>query len=200
MHTCLNHLETYINSDCDYPPLIRMGLIHYQFEAIHPFADGNGRIGRLLIILLLLNWDLLPIPLLYLSAFFEHHRQEYYDRMLAVSQAGDWTAWLEFFLRGVTEQAQDALTRAKQLQDLQIQWREQLTQARVSALLLRLADRLFESPVITIPQAEASLAVTYRTAQQNIEKLVDAGILVQADDTAYNRVFLAPAILKIISE
>lgn len=200
MRECLNALEDYLNSNCDYPPLIRVGLIHYQFETIHPFSDGNGRIGRLLISLLLLNWNLLPIPLLYLSAFFERYRREYYDLMLGVSQMGAWSEWLAFFLRGVTEQSRDALMRAKRLQDLQLEWRDRLTQARTSALLPRLADSLFESPVITIPQAKEILEVSYRSAQQNVEKLVDAAILVQTDQSSYNRVFIAPEILKIISE
>ncbi|MGB6017656.1 MAG: Fic family protein, partial [Nodosilinea sp.] len=200
MNECLNAFEDYINGDCDFPPLIRIGLIHYQFESIHPFSDGNGRIGRLLISLLLLNWNLLPIPLLYLSAFFERNRREYYDLMLEVSRSGNWSEWLSFFLRGVTEQSRDALIRAKKLQDLQIEWRDRLTQARASALLPRFADSLFESPVITIPQAEKILDVTYRSAQLNVEKLVEAGILIQIDEASYNRVFIAPEILRIVGE
>ena len=97
MHVCLNDLEKYIHSPSDLPPLIRIGLIYYQFEAIHPFLDGNGRVGRLLVSLLLSAWGLLPQPLLYLSAFFEIHRQEYYDQLLSVSQKGTWEAWLRFF-------------------------------------------------------------------------------------------------------
>ena len=200
MNECLNTFEDYINGECDFPPLIRIGLIHYQFESIHPFSDGNGRIGRLLISLLLLNWNLLPIPLLYLSAFFERNRREYYDLMLGVSKSGNWSEWLSFFLRGVTEQSRDALLRAKKLQDLQIEWRDRLSQARASALLPRLADSLFESPVITIPQAERLLEGTYRSAQLNVEKLVEADILMQVEETSYNRIFVAPEILKIIGE
>ncbi|MBD2017219.1 Fic family protein [Microcoleus sp. FACHB-53] len=195
---CLDELESYLNSDCAYPPLIRIGLIHYQFETIHPFLDGNGRIGRLLISLLLLSWNLLPLPLLYLSAFFERHRQDYYELLLGVSQRGAWRDWLLFFLRGVTEQSRDAVVRAKRLQDLQLEWRQLLTQARASALVPRLADSLFESPVLTIPNAQAILDVSYRSAQQNVEKLVNAGILVQAGEASYNKVFLAPEVLKII--
>ena len=200
MEACLSALETYINSPCDYPPLLRIAFIHYQFETIHPFVDGNGRIGRLLITLLLLSWGLLPIPLLYLSAYFERHRSEYYDLLLQVSQQGKWSDWLVFFLNGVKEQSQDALSRARQLQDLQLTWRTQLTQARSSALLLRLADSLFASPVLTIPQAQALLDVTYRSAQQNVEKLIEAGILLQVSEGDYNKTFAAPAILTIISQ
>ncbi|AFY67933.1 Fic family protein [Geitlerinema sp. PCC 7407] len=200
MSACLNAFETYVNGKCDFPPLIRIGLIHYQFESIHPFSDGNGRIGRLLISLLLLNWNLLPIPLLYLSAFFERNRRQYYDLMLDVSKKGNWSDWLSFFLQGVTEQSRDALIRAKKLQDLQIEWRDRLSQARTSALLPRLSDSLFESPLITIPQAQKLLEVTYKSAQLNVEKLVQAGILEQIDDFSYNRVFVAPEILRIVGE
>ena len=162
--------------------------------------DGHGRIGRLLISLLLLNWNLLPLPLLYLSAYFESNRRKYYDLMLAISQYGAWRDWLIFFLEGVTEQSKDALIRSKKLQDLQIQWRNELTQTRATALLLRLADSLFESPILTITQAQEILEVSYRSAHQNVEKLVNAGILVQASEGSYGKIFIAPKVLQIIDE
>ncbi|NER03690.1 MAG: Fic family protein, partial [Okeania sp. SIO3C4] len=137
---------------------------------------------------------------LYLSAFFERNRQTYYDLMLSVSQNGNWRDWLLFFLQGVTEQSKDAVIRSKQLQDLQIQWREKFTQPRGSASPLRLVDSLFEAPILNIPQAQEILSVTYPSAQKNIEKLVTAGILVQARDASYGKVFLAPEVLKIIGE
>jgi Fic family protein len=201
MLTALGTLEEYIHQTSDHPPLIRLGLIHYQFEAIHPFLDGNGRIGRLLISLLVVDWNLMPLPLLYLSAYFERHRQEYYDLLLAVSEHGAWRDWLVFFLRGVAEQARDAIVRAKRLQDLQLDWRDRLTHARASALLLRLADSLFESPMLTIPQAQRILNLTtYRSAQLNVEKLVAAGILQAVSDSSYGKSFLAVEILNAISE
>ena len=200
MQAALSELEKYLHSDCLYPPLIRIGLIHYQFEAIHPFVDGNGRIGRLLISLLLVNWNLLPLPMLYLSAYFERHRQDYYDLLLVVSAGGAWRDWLLFFLRGVAEQARDAIARARRLQDLQLAWRQRLTQARTSTLLVRLADSLFESPRLTVPQAQRILKVTYRSAQLNVEKLVKAGILSQRGESSYGKVFLAEEILRVIEE
>ncbi len=133
----------------------------------------------------------MPSPLLYLSAYFERHRQSYYDLLLAVNERGAWREWTEFFLIGVAEQAQDALARAKRLQDLQATWREALTDTRASALLLRLADRLFQTPVLTIPQAAKMLDVTYRGAQQNVEKLVAHGILRQLQDGPRGKVFIA---------
>jgi len=200
MQEALSRVEKYIHDDATLPPLVRIGLIHYQFESIHPFIDGNGRIGRLLISLLLANWKLLPQPLLYLSAYFEHHRQEYYDRLLAVSQSGAWREWLIFYLRGVAEQGQDAITRAKKLQDLQLEWRNRLLQARSSSVLLRLADLLFESPYITIPQAKDGLKTTYPSAQLSIQKLVKAKILRPLSKTAYGKMFVADEVLKIIDK
>jgi Fic family protein len=118
MDATLADLERYIHARSDLPPLVRLALIHYQFEAIHPFLDGNGRIGRLLITLLLAVWGLLPQPVLYLSAFFERHRSEYYDRLLAVSRRAEWEVWIEYFLAGVCSQAQDARDRSRRLLDL----------------------------------------------------------------------------------
>ncbi|MDY7077148.1 MAG: Fic/DOC family N-terminal domain-containing protein [Chloroflexota bacterium] len=144
--------------------------------------------------------QLLSLPLLYLSAYFYRYRQDYYDLLLAVSKRGDWRDWVLFFLRGVTSQAQDAIVCAKQLQDLQITWRERLMQVRTSALLLRLADSLFASPVITIPEAKRLLNVTYPSAQRSIEKLVRAGVLRPVDDASYGKTYLAAEILDIIAE
>jgi len=200
MQQSLDAFEKYLHSGNDYPPLVRLALIHYQFEAIHPFLDGNGRIGRLLISHLLVTWNLLPMPLLYLSAYFERFHQDYYDKLLAISERAAWSDWLLFFLQGVAEQAQDAIARAKRLQDLQHEWREKLTQARASALLLRLADSLFQSPVITIPQAQRLLDVTYRSAQLNVEKLIEAGILQQVGEASYGKAFSAQAVIDLVSE
>ena len=201
MHEALGAFEKYLHREPpDYPPLMRLAFIHYQFETIHPFLDGNGRIGRLLISLLLVHWNLLPLPLLYLSAYFEHYRQAYYEHLLAVSQSGAWREWLLFFLHGVAEQARDATRQAKQLQDLQQEWRQRLTQARASTLLLRLMDSLFELPMLTIPQAQRALDVSYRSAQQNVEKLVQAGILKQWGQASYGKWFFAEEILLAIGE
>lgn len=200
MIQALNELEKYLHRDCPYPPVMRIGLIHAQFEIIHPFIDGNGRIGRLLISLLLVHWNLLPLPSLYLSAYFERHRQDYYDLLLAISTLGVWRDWLLFFLRGVAEQARDAIKRAKRLQDLQADWRQRLTQARASTLLLRLVDNLFDSPLLTIPLAQKMLGVTYHSAQLNVGKLVKSGILRQVGGASYSKMFLAEEVLRAIEE
>jgi Fic family protein len=200
MHETLDAFEKYLHADDVYPPLVRLALVHYQFEAIHPFVDGNGRIGRLLISLLLVEWKLLPLPLLYLSAYFHRYRQDYYDLLTAVSERGAWRDWVLFFLHGVTDQARDAIVCAKRLQDLQTAWHDRLMQARTSALLVRLVDSLFASPVITIPEAQRLLGVTYRSAQRNVEKLVTAGILRPVGDASYGKTYLAAEILDIIVE
>ena len=200
MHEALSALEKYLHSDNLYPPLIRLALVHYQFEAIHPFVDGNGRIGRLLITLLLVQWQLLPLPLLYLSAYFYRYRQEYYDLLLGVSERGAWRDWILFFLRGVAEQAQDAIARARCLQDLREEWRRRLSQARTSALTLRLVDALFTNPVLTIPQAQRLLNVRYTTAQHTVERLVQEGILQPVAEVSYGKTYWAPRIVEATEE
>jgi Fic family protein len=196
--TALDSFEKYLHEQDDQPELVRLAFIHYQFEAIHPFLDGNGRIGRLLMSLLLVHWGLLPLPLLYLSAFFERHRDQYYALLMVVSERGAWRDWVEFFLRGIAEQASDAVGRAKQLQDLQLDWRERLAGVR-SALPLRLADHLFDSPLVSVPHVQHALEVTYPTAQNNIEKLVDADILRQVGESSYGKTFMAWEIFDIIT-
>ncbi len=142
----------------------------------------------------------MPLPLLYLSAYFHRHREQYYDLLMAVSQHGAWEEWVQFFLRGVAEQANEAGGKVRALQDLQRVWRQRLSQARTSVLLLRLADELFVSPILTITQAQHVLDVTYPSAQRNVEKLVNAGILEQLGDSSYNKTFIAREILNIIEE
>lgn len=200
MNQALHALEEYIQSEDTYPPLVRLSLIHYQFETIHPFEDGNGRIGRLLISLLLVHWKLLPLPLLDLSAYINRNKDAYCDLLLSVSERGTWVEWVKFFLRGVAEQAVDSATRTKLLLDLREEWRERLTQAHASALPLRLVDSLFKLPIITIPKARDMLDVTYVSAQRNIDKLVTTGIIEPAGKTPVGKAFVAREIIKIIRE
>jgi Fic family protein len=196
----LDALEKYLHEPSPLPPLVRLALIHYQFEAIHPFLDGNGRIGRLLITLLLCAEGLRPQPLLYLSAYFERHRQEYYRLLLAVSQSGAWVEWITFFLQGVAEQSRDAVRRSDSLLHLMQEYRARLQSARASALLLQLVDRLFMVPAITVTGAAQHLHVTPRAAQLNIDKLLAAGIVREVTGRARNRLFVATGILEVIEE
>ena len=198
MHTALEALEKYLYADGRYPPLVRLALIHYQFEVIHPFIDGNGRVGRILVSLLLVHWGLLPLPFLCLSGFFDRHRENYYELLIGVSERGAWKQWIQFFLGGAAEQAGDAINRATQLQDLQLDWHQRLTGVR-SALSLRLADMLFETPLVSIPQVQRIFEVTYSTAQTNVEKLVNANILRQVGESSYGKTFVAREIFGIIT-
>jgi len=198
MSEALAHFEEYLHSDDDLPPLVRIALIHYQFEAIHPFLDGNGRIGRLLIALLLVVWDILPLPLLYLSAYFERRRQEYYDLLLEVSQQGAWSRWLKFFLCGVAEQSMLAIRQARHLQQLQEEYRRRVMRAGRSVLLVRLADELFRTPVVTVRKVERLLNVGNRTARYNVERLVALGILSEGADK-YRRKYYAGEILRTVT-
>lgn len=198
MTRCLGEFEQYLHAPDDYPPLVRLALIHYQFEAIHPFVDGNGRIGRLLVALLTVPWRLLSQPLLYVSEFFERNRQDYYDHLQAVSEQGAWAPWIRFFLRGVSEQARETVKRLRRMGDLQADWHKRLTGARSSTLLLQLADSLLERPVVTIPRARSILGVTYPSASRCVGKLVEAGILRQMGRSSYRRTYIAMEIIELL--
>jgi Fic family protein len=180
------------------PLLVRLALAHYQFETIHPFRDGNGRVGRLLIPLLLISHGRLREPLLYMSGYLERHRDAYYDLMLKVSQAGAWQQWIDFFLRGVAESARESVDLAGTLLGLRDRWQQQFQAARSSALLLKLIDRLFRVPSITIRRAAEVLKVTPAAASHNIGKLVEAAILVERTGRQRGQVFVAMDILRIV--
>lgn len=200
MNNALHMLETYLHARSNLPPLIRLAIIHYQFEAIHPFLDGNGRIGRLLITLLLCTEQLLSQPLLYLSAYFERHRDEYYAHLLEVSHKGSWDNWIRYFLRAVAVQARDAIRRSDSLLNLWQHYRCNLQEARSSALLLAIVDRLFQFPALTNPETAEHFRITPRSAQLNIDKLVSAGILREATGQKRNRMYIASDIIRIAEE
>ena len=200
MHEVLRDLEQFIHAESKLPPLVRIALLHYQFEAIHPFLDGNGRVGRLLINLLLNTWDLLPHPLLYISAYFYEHRDAYYGGLLAVSRQGAWVAWLLFFLEGVRTQSLDSIGRIRRLQALQETYRAQFQTARASARLLQAVDALFEQPLFTVQQLADRLGVNYPTALRYINQLLEKDIVREITGRARDRVFSATAIVEAVSE
>jgi Fic family protein len=195
---CLNELEKFLH-DTTLPPLVQIALIHYQFEAIHPFLDGNGRVGRLLITLFLVERGILPTPLLYLSAFFEATRQEYYDRLFAVTQHGSWDDWIVYFLNGVARQAEDALSRASRINVLLDNWHKETTLLS-SSLPSQLIDKLATNPYITIKQTTETIDASYTTIARAIEKLVSLGIVREISGSKRNRVYCAEQILKILEE
>jgi len=195
---CLDPLEHFLHAPGLLPPLVAIGAIHYQFEAIHPFIDGNGRVGRLLVVLLMVEWGLLPAPLLDLSAYIEPRRDLYYEGLLRVSTRGDWTSWIAFFLDVVAHQAHDALQRARTLQDVRERMRRQAATGRASASALRLVDALFDVPMLTIPRAQALLGVTHRAAAANIERLVELGIVQETRFGRRPRLFIAKDVMTAV--
>lgn len=195
---CLDAWEKYLH-ERDLPPLIQAALIHYQFEAIHPFLDGNGRVGRLLITLFLIEREVLPSPLLYLSAFFEASRSDYYDLLTGVTERDDWKTWILYFLRGVSSQSQDALSRVERINRLREEWNRSLT-TRLSNNIMKLLDCLTANPFITVKGAQKALSVAFTTAQRAIDVLVERKILVQTDDARRGRVYVARRLLDILDE
>jgi len=198
MHQTMQDLEKYIHRPEQWPFLIDLALLHYQFEAIHPFLDGNGRIGRLLISLLLCERKLLPQPLLYLSAYFERTRRDYYTLLLEISRAGAWMEWLRYFLTGVCEQSRDALHRARKLTELWQDYRRRVQAGRSPGPSLQLVDALSEQPALTVAQAQARLGVSFNTARASIARLVETGILREHTGRQRNRIFIAQEILALI--
>ncbi len=203
MHSALDDLERYINTEddqCEDPMLVRLALIHYQFEAIHPFRDGNGRIGRLILPLILCNKGKLSAPILYMSAFFESNRDEYVDLLLNVSRTGDWFSWLDFFLEAVLVSAEESVRIAEALLNIRQNYHRQVQKGRSTALLVLLIDALFQLPAITIGKAASLLDVSHQAAANNIRKLEKLGILTESSGRSRNMVFIAEDILRIVYE
>lgn len=194
----LGALEAYINAPTELPKLVRAALVHYQFEAIHPFADGNGRIGRLLISLLLCRDQLLAQPLLSLSAYFERNRREYYDHLFSVSSRGTWEYWISFVLLGVRDEARAALERADRLIALRNEFRQTIQRSSVPARLLDLVDQLFASPIVRVADVHIKLKVNRRTALSYVNKLVSLGILEETTGKQRDRLFAAKRIIQAI--
>lgn len=167
--------ERFVHEDNAMPPLVKCGLLHYQFETLHPFLDGNGRLGRLLIIFFLLSNGHLPSPLLYVSSFFEEHRDDYYDRLQRVREAGDVEGWLSFFLTAVAEQANDAVARAEALTDLREDFRGALRGSRSRAG--EVVDMLLENPYATTATVARHLGITYQGSTNLLRQLQDVGVL-----------------------
>jgi Fic family protein len=181
------------------PPLVQAGLLHYQFEAIHPFLDGNGRVGRLLIILFLIERKVLTTPLLYVSAFFEATRNEYYSRLLAVSQENQWNPWLEYFLNGISRMSEDVLTRAEKINLLLQSWKKIIADQKPK-ILPDVIDLLAENPFWNAKKLSERLQVAFTTAQRAINVLLERRILSQMDNAQRDRLFCANAIMKILDE
>jgi Fic family protein len=186
----LSDFEQYIHADDGLPPLIRAGLLHLQFETIHPYLDGNGRIGRLLVSLLLEQWDLLSKPLLYLSLFFKRNRDEYYRLLNGVRIEGDWESWTRFFLEGIATIAQEATDTARDLFALVSADRARALAAPASSVMaVRLFEVLGQHPIVTISRVTELLEITKPTATRAVSILVDAGILTETTGRRRDRTY-----------
>jgi Fic family protein len=195
LHEVLDPWERFLHDRDVMPDLIQCGLIHEQFEAIHPFLDGNGRVGRLLIPLFLMERSRLSQPLLYWSAYCEKHRSQYYECLQRVRTHGDWAGWLQFFLAGIAEAALEAVRQAGQLMDLRERWRGTL---RGKPRALALVDELFVNPYVTVARAAKVLGVSNPTGRQVVAQLEKQGILAEITGRAWGRLYLARPILDAI--
>lgn len=195
---CLGSFEIFLH-DRTLPALIHIALCHYQFEAIHPFLDGNGRVGRLLITLLLIERKVLPTPLLYLSAFFEATRDEYYKQLYNVSSQGTWHDWLLYFLNGVAVQGIDVLSRAERINTLIIEWGIRVG-SRSEGIAQEIVKNLAVNPYCTAKKISEKLGVAFTTAQRGIAKLEELGIILQTSEGKRDRIYCAKEILNILEE
>lgn len=187
----LGELEKFLHANDELPPLIKIALTHVQFETIHPFLDGNGRIGRLLITFLLTERGVLHKPVLYLSHYFKQHRQAYYDHLQAVRLRGAWEEWLEFFLRGVVEVSAEAAATARRIQLLREQHRSSITEnlGRAAANGHKVLESLFDRPIVAVNDVRALTGTTYAAANALVSRLVEVGVLSEITGYARNRRF-----------
>ena len=197
MNEALDAWEKYLHERGRTPDLVQCALIHEQFETIHPFLDGNGRVGRLLITLFLMERERLSQPLLYLSAFFESKREDYYRHLQRVRTHADWISWLRFFLEGVAVTSNEGVERARRLMDLRERFRRKL---RGRPRALDLLDGLFRNPYITVARAEKMLKVSNPTARSAVTALQSEGMLEEISGRAWGRLYLARPILRILEE
>lgn len=187
----LGDLELFLHADDDLPLLIRIGMAHAQFETIHPFLDGNGRVGRLLITFLLTERGALHRPVLYLSHFFKQHRQEYYDRLQAIRDAGDWEGWLAFFLRGVERVSLEATETSRRVLALRERHRAAITEqlGRTAGNGHRVHETLFHRPIVTVTDVQQLTSVTFAAANQLVSRLAAIGVLREITGYSRNRRF-----------
>ncbi|MCL5291434.1 MAG: Fic family protein [Actinobacteria bacterium] len=193
----LSDWENYINSESKPDALVQIGLAHYQFEAIHPFMDGNGRIGRLLIPLFLYQRQLLDYPLLYISEYFEEHRRDYYDLLNRVSEVDDWHSWLRFFLTAVKTQSLKAQNTILAILDLHKQTRSEVAAVR-SIYAYDLLDILFATPIVSSASIKGRLNTTPQTIHTLLSKFVEVGILEEALDRKRNKLYVFKRLIEIV--
>jgi len=198
----LSDWERFLHSDVSLPYLLKVGLAHAQFETIHPFHDGNGRMGRLLITFLLCEQGLLQKPVLYLSHYFVRHRQEYYDRLQAIRDTGDWESWLAFFLSGMTEVSQEATQTARRIVELREQHRAVIVErfGRAAASGLKVLESLYSWPILTVNNLAEVTGTSYPAANDLMRRFVRNGLLDEITGRRRNRVFRYTAYIRIFSD
>lgn len=187
----LGDLEEFMHSSAYLPALIKIGMVHSQFETIHPFLDGNGRVGRLLITFLLMQNEILLKPVLYISHFFKQNRGAYYERLQAVRDHGDWEGWIKFFLTGIATVSLEATQTARSIVDLRESHRRMVTDrfGRAAANGLTVLETLFRTPIVTISQVQKMLKITYPPANALVQRFVEAGILFEVTGQERYRVY-----------
>ncbi len=187
----LGQLERFLHDDQPMPLLIKIGLAHAQLETIHPFLDGNGRVGRLLIVFLLCEREVLRKPALYISHYLRAHRQRYFDLLQAVRTHGEWESWLKFFLEAVIESTEQAVATARSVVELRERDRMRVVEGfgRVAGNALRVLERLFQSPVVTVKEVQELTSVSFQSANQLVERFVEHGILSEMTGRTRNRAF-----------
>ena len=198
----LADLERFVHEEGGLPLLVRVGIAHAHFETVHPFLDGNGRVGRLLITLLLVERGALSKPVLYLSHFFRRHRNEYYDRLQRVRDAGDWEGWLEFFFRGVEEVSQEAALTARRILELREIDRARITEhfGRTAGNGHRVLERLYAQPIVSVNEVAEITGTSFAAANQLTARLVEHGILREFTGRRRNRRFLYDGYVRLFSD
>jgi Fic family protein len=198
----LGDLEKFLHMQSDLPLLIRIGLAHAQFETIHPFLDGNGRVGRLLITFLLCEGDVLHKPVLYLSHYFKRHRQTYYELLQATRDNGAWEDWLQFFLRGVAEVSVEATETSRRILTLRERHRSLIIEnlGYAAGNGHRVLERLYERPIVSVNEVRNLTGTTYPAANQLVERLVKIGVLAEITGQARNRRFRYDAYVRLFDE
>ncbi|MFH0898802.1 MAG: Fic family protein [bacterium] len=200
-HAAMSDLEKFMHQPSDLPLLVQCALIHYQFETIHPFLDGNGRVGRLLITFFLVWKGVMQKPLLYLSYYFKKNRQEYYDRLTMVRNNGDYEQWVNFFLEGVVQIAQDALQQTRSILDLHEKHKNLLYQKNISSpLAVKILERLFYTPLVSIGDVQSFFDINYQTAANLIEQFCQMGIVKEATGKKRGKRFVYSEYMEIVSE
>ncbi len=201
MKIALNDLERFLNEPpVGMPSLVHVGLAHAQFETIHPFMDGNGRVGRLLITFLLVHQGILHRPLLYLSVFLKRHRSEYYDRLMAVREAGDWEGWLEFFVTGVAETAEEATLKARAIVEMRETQRGRIQEEGLPTNTFRLLDLLFDRPLANVGLVRDRLRVTFATANKLVESLERLSLVREITGRKRDRIFRFDPYLELFAD